>query len=108
MFLLTKYKILVEQILDEITGYYRTHECWDVRNRLEAFFKQFFPEFFFIVPYSIYTGLFATIVHFYCMISKNFVDLFLIALSLGLKEQFEIINGAILRTPVNVSDLTIL
>uniref|UniRef100_A0A336MMF3 CSON001963 protein n=1 Tax=Culicoides sonorensis TaxID=179676 RepID=A0A336MMF3_CULSO len=91
---------ILEQILDEITGYYRTHECWDVRNRLEAFFKQFFPEFFSVVPYNIITGLFATIIHFYCMISKNYVDLFLIALCKGLKEQFEIVNDSILHTPI--------
>ncbi|XP_063709045.1 gustatory receptor for sugar taste 64e-like [Culicoides brevitarsis] len=95
---------IVEQILDEITGYYRTHECWDVRNRLEAFFKQFFPEFFFIVPYSIGTGLFATFVHFFCMISRNFVDLFLIAVSLALREQFQIINDAILGTPLSAME----
>lgn len=79
------------------------NECREFGSRMEAYFRQFFPEFFAFVPYNIYTGLLAATAHLYCTISKNYVDLFLIVLCKSLKEQFEIINNAILRTPIRVS-----
>lgn len=104
MFLMLVFNtLLVELILDRVTGYYKMYECRGFGSRMEAYSRQFFPEFFTFVPFNIYTGILAFLGHLYCTISTNYVDLFLIVLCKSLKEQFKIVNNAILRTPIRVS-----
>ncbi|XP_058448773.1 gustatory receptor for sugar taste 64e-like [Malaya genurostris] len=88
---------LFEHVLAKPAGLYRAYKC-GISNLVEAHFMQAFPELFSFIPYDIYVGsvcqVITTILTFYW----NFIDLFLIVISIGLRHNLRHVNDIIISS----------
>lgn len=118
---LISFNFLVEHNLGIASGVFLSKSCWDVRSAEEAYFRQSFTEFFSIFTFNIYLGLFAQIVNVFWWATKwnllfitnlnntlstchstfawNFIDVYLIVISILLTEKFSCINRRISGNP---------
>lgn len=86
---------LFEHALAKPSGYYRALEC-GITDPLEANLMQAFPEMFSFVPFNIYVGFVAHIVTTFLTFYWNYVDLFVVVVSIGLRQNLKHINSIIL------------
>jgi len=89
---LTRFPSAVEHNLGIVSGLYLSKSCWGVRSAEEAYFRQSFTDFFSVFSFNIYLGLFAQIVNVFCTFAWNFIDVYLIVMSVLLTEKFACIN----------------
>uniref|UniRef100_A0A182WQV7 Uncharacterized protein n=1 Tax=Anopheles minimus TaxID=112268 RepID=A0A182WQV7_9DIPT len=85
---------LTEHVLSKPAGLHRAYRC-PIPNLLEAHYKQAFPEMFSFVPYDPYVGFFAQTITSLLTVYWNYVDLFLITISIGLRTNLTHVNGVI-------------
>uniref|UniRef100_A0A182J8L9 Uncharacterized protein n=1 Tax=Anopheles atroparvus TaxID=41427 RepID=A0A182J8L9_ANOAO len=85
---------LIEHVLSKPAGLHRAYRC-PIPNLLEAHYKQAFPEMFSFVPYNPYVGFLAQTVTSLLTMYWNYVDLFLIAVSVGLRANLHHVNEVI-------------
>ncbi|XP_070501269.1 gustatory receptor for sugar taste 64f-like [Chironomus tepperi] len=83
---------LIEHNLGIASGVYVSKSCWGVHSAEEAYFRQSFTDFFASFKFNIYLGLFAQIVNLFCTFAWNFIDVYLIIVSVLLTEKFACIN----------------
>ncbi|KXJ69406.1 hypothetical protein RP20_CCG027206 [Aedes albopictus] len=88
---------LFEHALAKPSGLYRAYKC-GIQDLLEAHLMQAFPEMFSFIPYDIYVGFVAQVVTSVLTFYWNYVDLFLIALSIGLRQNVRHVNDIILKS----------
>lgn len=93
---------VISQILFRINQYFSTKKCWGFRSRLQAYFHVSFPELFTFVPYNLEIAFVASLISIICDFSRVYLDMFLTANCLALKENFYILNQRILTTPIEV------
>ncbi|CAL7948745.1 unnamed protein product [Xylocopa violacea] len=101
----TKFKIvtmvvmifaLVEHSFSILHGYIKAEECAQFRNDSDiigVYFQSQFPQIFSRIPYSLWTGIMVDIINILSTFSWNFVDLFLILISIALTDQFRQLNN---------------
>uniref|UniRef100_A0A3F2YU04 Gustatory receptor n=1 Tax=Anopheles christyi TaxID=43041 RepID=A0A3F2YU04_9DIPT len=85
---------LIEHVLSKPAGLHRAYRC-PIPNLLEAHYKQAFPEMFSFVPYDPYIGLLAQTITSLLTVYWNYVDLFLISISIGLRTNLAHVNEVI-------------
>uniref|UniRef100_A0A182NZ21 Uncharacterized protein n=1 Tax=Anopheles dirus TaxID=7168 RepID=A0A182NZ21_9DIPT len=85
---------LIEHVLSKPAGLHRAYRC-PIPNLIEAHYKQAFPEMFSFVPYSPYIGFAAQTVTSLLTMYWNYVDLFLIAVSVCLRTNLRHVNEVI-------------
>lgn len=83
-------------------------ECYTIRSKEEAYFRKSFTELFSIFPYSVFLGIFAQIMNSFCMISWNFVNIYLMAISILISEKFCMINQKLVLNSKLVSNISLL
>lgn len=88
---------LFEHALAKPSGLYRAYKC-GIKDLLEAHLMQAFPEMFSFIPYDIYVGFVAQVVTSVLTFYWNYVDLFLIVLSIGLRQSVRHVNEIILNS----------
>lgn len=88
---------LFEHALAKPAGLYRAYRC-GITDLLEAHLMQAFPEMFSFIRYNIYVGFVAQVVTSVLTFYWNFVDLFLIVLSIGLRQNVRHVNDIILKS----------
>lgn len=109
----------VEHNLGIASGLYLSKSCWNVRSADEAYFRQFFTDFFTVFKYNVFLGAFAQVVNvFWCGYSNrnvsksfkknsltystfawNYIDAYLIITSILLTEKFSCVNRKLLNNP---------
>ena len=85
---------LIEHVLSKPAGLHRAYRC-PIPNLLEAHYKQAFPEMFSFVPYNPYIGFLAQTITSLLTVYWNYVDLFLITVSVGLRTNLAQVNDVI-------------
>ncbi|XP_041766264.1 gustatory receptor for sugar taste 64e-like [Anopheles merus] len=85
---------LIEHVLSKPAGLHRAYRC-PIPNLLEAHYKQAFPEMFSFVPYNPYVGFLAQTITSLLTVYWNYVDLFLISVSVGLRTNLAQVNDVI-------------
>uniref|UniRef100_A0A182SQY7 Gustatory receptor n=1 Tax=Anopheles maculatus TaxID=74869 RepID=A0A182SQY7_9DIPT len=85
---------LIEHVLSKPAGLHRAYRC-PIPNLLEAHYKQAFPEMFSFVPYNPYIGFLAQTITSLLTVYWNYVDLFLICISIGLRTNLAHVNEVI-------------
>uniref|UniRef100_A0A182PZ85 Gustatory receptor n=1 Tax=Anopheles epiroticus TaxID=199890 RepID=A0A182PZ85_9DIPT len=85
---------LIEHVLSKPAGLHRAYRC-PIPNLLEAHYKQAFPEMFSFVPYDPYLGFLAQTITSLLTMYWNYVDLFLITVSVGLRTNLAHVNAVI-------------
>lgn len=86
---------LIEHALSIASGIYRAYRCVGIRSSLEGYFKQSFPQLFYATDYDEIKGFCAQVINLYCTFSWNFMDLFIMVISIGLTRRFQQINQSI-------------
>ncbi|XP_012345927.1 gustatory receptor for sugar taste 64f-like isoform X1 [Apis florea] len=87
---------LVEHSLSIIHGYFKAKECIDFHEEqsiLGVYFQMQFPQIFSRTSYSLWKGILVDIINILSTFSWNFVDLFLILISIALTDQFRQLNS---------------
>ncbi|XP_053986400.1 gustatory receptor for sugar taste 64f-like [Hylaeus volcanicus] len=86
---------LVEHGFSILHGYIRAKECADFQGNSDIigiYFQSQFPQVFSKISYSLWKGIVVDIINILCTFSWNFVDLFLILISIALTDQFRQLN----------------
>ncbi|XP_031833945.1 gustatory receptor for sugar taste 64f isoform X2 [Nomia melanderi] len=86
---------LVEHGLSILRGSIRARECANYKGDSDVvgvYFQSQFPQVFAIISYSLWKGILVDIINIVSTFSWNFVDLFLILISIALVEQFRQLN----------------
>ncbi|XP_055633907.1 gustatory receptor for sugar taste 64e-like [Toxorhynchites rutilus septentrionalis] len=86
---------MFEHALAKPSGLYRAYRC-GIKELLKAHLMQAFPEMFSFIQYNIYVGFVAQVVTTILTFYWNFIDLFLIILSMGLRNNLKHVNDVIL------------
>ncbi|XP_078034005.1 gustatory receptor for sugar taste 64f isoform X2 [Augochlora pura] len=101
----TKFKIvtiivmifaLVEHTFSILHGSIRAQECAIVQGNSDVvgvYFQSQFPQVFTMISYSLWKGILVDLINVLSTFSWNFVDLFLILISIALVEQFRQLNN---------------
>ncbi|XP_076392796.1 gustatory receptor 5a for trehalose isoform X6 [Megachile rotundata] len=101
----TKFKIvtivvmifaLVEHTFSILHGYIRAKDCAQFRGDPDitgVYFQSQFPQIFSRISYSLWKGILIDIINILSTFSWNFVDLFLILISIALADQFRQVNS---------------
>ncbi|XP_015433561.1 PREDICTED: gustatory receptor for sugar taste 64f [Dufourea novaeangliae] len=87
---------LVEHGSSVLHGSIRAQECAYVQDNIDTvgvYFQSQFPQVFSITSYSLWKGILVDIINILSTFSWNFVDLFLILISIALVEQFRQLNS---------------
>ncbi|XP_055605242.1 gustatory receptor for sugar taste 64f-like [Uranotaenia lowii] len=88
---------LFEHALAKPAGLYRAYKC-GITDLLEAHLMQAFPEMFSFLPFSIPLGFAAQIITSWLTFYWNYVDLFIIVLCIGLRQNIQHVNEVILQS----------
>lgn len=91
------------QVLWQVTLYSNTTDCEGFQSQTHAFYSNSFPELFTLVPFSHVIAVLAYFTSLMCEYSHIYLNVFLITVCLGLREQFQILNERILKMPLTVS-----
>lgn len=86
---------MFEHALAKPSGLYRAYRC-GIKELLKAHLMQAFPEMFSFIQYNVYIGFVAQVVTTILTFYWNFIDLFLIILSIGLRNNLKHVNDVIL------------
>ncbi|CAK9814288.1 Gustatory receptor for sugar taste 64f [Anthophora quadrimaculata] len=87
---------LVEHSFSILHGYIKAKECAQFRGDpdiIGVYFQSQFPQIFSRIPYSLWKGIVVDIINILSTFSWNFVDLFLILISIALADQFRQLNS---------------
>ncbi|CAD1468635.1 unnamed protein product, partial [Heterotrigona itama] len=87
---------LVEHSLSIAQGYIKAKECAAFRkdpNIFGVYFQMQFPQVFSTISYSLWKGILVDLINILSTFSWNFVDLFLILISIALTAQFRQLNS---------------
>ncbi|XP_020278415.1 gustatory receptor for sugar taste 64e-like isoform X2 [Pseudomyrmex gracilis] len=87
---------LVEHGASMLSGYISAIECAKIRGDKDIMYTYFtsqFPQIFTKISYSLWKGILVDIINVLSTFSWNFVDLFLILISIALADQFRQLNG---------------
>ncbi|XP_034176735.1 gustatory receptor for sugar taste 64f [Osmia lignaria lignaria] len=87
---------LVEHSFSILHGYIRAKECAQFRGDpdiIGVYFQSQFPQIFSRISYSLWKGILIDIINILSTFSWNFVDLFLILISIALADQFRQLNS---------------
>ncbi|XP_058817461.1 gustatory receptor for sugar taste 64e-like [Topomyia yanbarensis] len=96
------FSALFEHILAKPAGLYRAYKC-GIKNLVEAHLMQAFPELFSFIPYDIYLGFVCQVITSILTFYWNFIDLFLIVLSIGLRQNLRHVNDIIISSKAEYS-----
>uniref|UniRef100_A0A182G0C1 Gustatory receptor n=1 Tax=Anopheles albimanus TaxID=7167 RepID=A0A182G0C1_ANOAL len=88
---------VVEHVLSKPAGLHRAYRC-PIANIWEAHYKQAFPEMFSFVPYNPFLGAFAQTITSLLTMYWNYVDLFLIVVSMALRVNLQHLYEVIRRS----------
>lgn len=88
--------MLVEHSLAILNGIRNISNCVNVSSSVEAYFRQHFPQFYYFTSYHIAKGVLLHVMNFYLTFSWNFMDLFIIIISVGLATRLRQINSSML------------
>ncbi|XP_076164338.1 gustatory receptor for sugar taste 64f [Ptiloglossa arizonensis] len=86
---------LVEHSFSILHGYIRARECADFQGSPDItgiYFQSQFPQVFSKISYNLWKGLAVDVINILSTFSWNFVDLFLILISIALADQFRQLN----------------
>lgn len=72
-------------------------ECSESKHPIETYYKKNFPHIFSLVKYHILIGIFGTLVNLVCAFIWNYMDLFIILMSLSVSSKFQDINRVLLK-----------
>ncbi|XP_055704361.1 gustatory receptor for sugar taste 64f-like [Phlebotomus papatasi] len=75
---------IIEEALSIIAGITKAKSCIGIWDSVERYFKQSFPQIFSLIQYHEVTAVFAQIVQLYANFIWNFVDMFVMSISIGL------------------------
>ncbi|KAG7202791.1 hypothetical protein KM043_009958 [Ampulex compressa] len=87
---------LLEHSFSILHGYISARECATVRGDPDIvgiYFQSQFPQVFSSISYSLWKGILVDVINILSTFSWNFVDLFLILLSVALVDQFRQLNS---------------
>ncbi|GAB0093012.1 Gustatory receptor [Sergentomyia squamirostris] len=84
---------LIDEFLSIISGINKGKSCIGIWNSVERYFKQSFPQIFSFVPYHEVTAALAQIFQLYSTFIWNFIDLFIMAVSIGLSSLLRQFNA---------------
>ncbi|XP_025270622.1 gustatory receptor for sugar taste 64e-like isoform X2 [Camponotus floridanus] len=87
---------LVEHSASVVSAYVSAIECADHRGDTDIigiYFQTQFPQIFSKLPYSLWKGILVETINVLSTFSWNFVDLFLILISIALADQFRQLNS---------------
>lgn len=88
--------IIVEYCLNFSAGFYRSFFCVGVNDTLSGHFESYFrkssPQIFYFTEYSYLKAALAQFVQLYCSFIQNFVDLFIMVISIGVADKFKQLN----------------
>ncbi|XP_055543532.1 uncharacterized protein LOC129729076 [Wyeomyia smithii] len=98
------FSALFEHALAKPAGLYRAYKC-GIKNLLEAHLMQAFPEMYSFIPYNAYLGFTCQIITSILTFYWNYIDLFLMVLCIGLRQNIKHINDIILRSSAEYGSL---
>lgn len=84
--------VSVEHILNIISIVYYAKKCLDPEDPLKEFFKSQLSQLFTFLPYSPWTAFFGKLVNVIATFCWNYMDLFVMMISIGLSSRFKQIN----------------
>lgn len=86
----------LEHGLSIAAGADKAYRCAKSHNSyLELYFRDSMPHLFIFIPYHPLLGSFGYIINFYCTFVWNFMDLFIISVSVALTTRFKQVNAKI-------------
>lgn len=87
---------IVEHTLSIGAGIYRSTFCAvdneTLHSHIEAYFRQSFPQLFYVSEFNYAKAGSAQVVNIYCTFIWNFMDVFIIVVSVGVASRFNQIN----------------
>lgn len=83
---------VVEHVLSIGAGFYRSTLCAvankTLNSHIEAYFRQSFPQLFYVSEFNYAKAAGAQVVNIYCTFIWNFMDVFIIVVSVGVASRF--------------------
>lgn len=83
----------VEHLLNVVSAVYYAVECSNNKNGVEKFFKVQLSQLFLLTPYAHWKAFIGKVIGIIATFIWNFMDLFVIIMSVGLSTRFKQINN---------------
>lgn len=84
---------LIEHLLSLANNVNTARFCKYTKDPMEAYFKQAFPAFYHFFGVNYINGMALQLLTFFCTFTWNFMDNFIIIISLGIRTQFRHFNA---------------